>query len=76
MACGIPVLCSAKGALKEIGGTAPLYFNSDDIDNIATNMQKVTEDEELRDNMVTDGIVWAKHFNWEETVNQTLSTIL
>lgn len=76
MACGIPVLCSDKGALKEIGGTAPLYFNSDDIDNIATNMQKVTEDEDLRNNMVTDGIVWAKDFNWEETVNQTLATIL
>ena len=76
MACGIPVLCSDKGALKEIGGTAPLYFNSDDIDNIATSLQKITEDKELRDNMITDGIVWAKDFNWEETVNQTLATIL
>lgn len=76
MACGIPVLCSNKGALKEIGGTAPLYINSDDIDNIATNMQKITEDEELRNNMITDGIVWAKDFNWEETVKKTLEILL
>ena len=75
MACGIPVLCSNKGALKEIGGTAPLYFNSDDIDNIATCMQKITEDEQLRNNMITDGIVWSNDFNWEETVNTTLKEI-
>ena len=76
MACGIPVLCSDKGALKEIGGTAPLYFNSDDIDNIATSLQKITEDKELRDNMITDGIVWAKDYNWEETVKKTLAILL
>ena len=78
MACGIPVICSNKGALKEIGGTAPLYYNpdkADAIDQLALNMQKVTEDKELRDNMITDGIVWAKDFNWEETVNQTLASI-
>ena len=75
MACGIPVLCSDKGALKEIGGTAPLYFDSDDIDQIALNMQKVVEDKELRENMITDGIMWANEFNWEATVNTTLKEI-
>ena len=75
MACGIPVLSSEKGALKEIGGTAPLYFDSDDIDQLATNMQKVVEDKELRDNMITDSIMWAKEFNWEDTVKETLATI-
>ena len=76
MACGIPVLCSDKGALKEIGGTAPLYFNPDDIDQIATNMQKVVEDSVLRENMITDGIMWAKEFNWEDTVSKTIKSII
>ena len=79
MACGIPVVCSEKGALKEIGGTAPLYYNSDKadaIDQLALNMQKITEDKELRDNVITDGIVWAKDFNWEETVKKTLEILL
>ena len=76
MACGIPVLCSDKGALKEIGGTAPLYFNPDDIDQAALCMQKITEDKELRDNMITDGIMWAKEFNWETTASETLKKIL
>ena len=79
MACGIPVICSNKGALKEIGGTAPLYYEADKadvIDQLALNMQKITEDKELRDNMITDGIVWAKDFNWEETVKKTLEILL
>jgi len=76
MACGIPVLCSEKGALKEIGGTAPLYFNPDDIDQTASCLQKITEDKELRDNMITDGIMWANEFNWEDTVKKTLEILL
>ena len=76
MACGIPVLCSDKGALKEIGGTAPLYFDSDDIDQAATCMQKVVEDSDLRENMITDSIMWANEFNWEETVKKTIETIV
>lgn len=76
MACGIPVLCSDKGALKEIGGTAPLYFDSDDIDQLAINLQKIVEDKELRDNMITDSIMWAKEFNWEDTVKKTLEILL
>ncbi len=76
MACGIPVLCSDKGALKEIGGTAPLYFNSDDIDQTALCMQKITEEKDLRENMITDGIMWANEFNWEDTVKKTLEILL
>ena len=79
MSISFPVISSAKGALKEIGGTAPLYYNSDKadvIDQLALNMQKITEDKELRDNMITDGILWANEFNWEDTVKKTLEILL
>lgn len=72
MACGIPVLCSDKGALKEEGGTSPLYFNSDNITEIANCMQLIVEDKELREKIVFDSILWANEFNWEKTVKQTL----
>ena len=73
MACSIPVLCSKEGALKEIGGTSPLYFDSDNIDQISSLMQKIVEDKELRKNIVFDSILWANEFNWEKTVRQTLA---
>lgn len=75
MACGIPVLCSSKGALKEEGGTSALYFDSDNIDEIASCMQKIVEDSELKNNMIADSIVWAHEFNWEKTVQETLALI-
>ena len=75
MACSIPVLCSQEGALKEIGGTSPLYFDSDNIDQISALMQKIVEDKELRNNIVFDSILWANEFNWEKTVRQTLAII-
>ena len=73
MASGIPVLCSDKGALKEIGGTAPLYFDSDNIDQIASCMRQIVEDKDLREKMIFDGTVWSAEFNWEKTVMKTIS---
>lgn len=75
MACGIPVLCSDKGALKEEGGTSPLYFNSQDIEQIASCMEKIVEDKELREKIIFDSILWANEFNWEKTVKETLFLI-
>lgn len=76
MACGIPVLCSDKGALKEIGGNAPIYFDSDNPDQIASCMQKIVEDKDLRDSCISDSVIWANEFNWENTVRQTLNLII
>ena len=76
MACGIPVIASEKGALKEIGGTSALYTDTDNIKLTAQAMQKIVEDKELRDKIVFDGILWAGEFNWEKTVSATLKNIM
>lgn len=75
MACGIPVICSDSGALKEVGGDVPLYFNSDNPDEIAASMQRVVEDSELRSKMIQEGLVWSNKFQWENTIDQTLECI-
>jgi glycosyltransferase involved in cell wall biosynthesis len=75
MACGIPVLCSKSGALKEVGGHAPLYFDSDDSEEIAAAMKRVIEDKELRIRMVDLGLVQAGKFNWTDTVNALMKVI-
>ena len=75
MACGIPVIASAKGALKEMGGTSALYCDSDKAEEMALMMQKITEDKELREKIVFDGILWAGEFNWEKTTASILELI-
>lgn len=76
MASGLPVLCSSSGALKEIGGDIPLYFDSDKIDELADLMKKIVEDESFVKEKITSGLEWSSHFNWEATVDQTIKFIL
>ena len=75
-ACGVPVICSKKGALQEVGGTAPLYFNSEDVEEIAAKLQEVEENKTLRYAMISEGIRWASKYDWETTVSQTLNFVL
>ena len=75
MACGVPVLCSNSGSLPEMGGNVPLYFDSDNIEQISSLMEKIVTDKELRKKMVTNGIEWCSAFNWEKTVGETLSLL-
>ena len=73
MASGVPVLCSSSCALPEIGGSAALYFDSDNIEEICSCMEKIVTDSELKEKMIKNGIEWAKTFNWEDTVSKTLN---
>lgn len=75
MACGIPVLCSNEGALPEIGGNSPLYFDSDNIDEISGKMQEIIENQAKRTEMITKGLEWSKNYSWNSTVIKTLSLI-
>jgi len=72
MACGIPVLCSSAGALKEIAGVGPKYFNSKDPVEIADLMQDVVENPQMRNKMIDKGFKRCSVFSWNETVDKTL----
>lgn len=73
MACGIPVLCSDSGALKEIGEDAPLYFDSDNINDIYEKISQIVNDADLRKEKIAAGIAQSAKFNWVDTVNQTIA---
>ncbi len=75
MACGIPVICSSSGALPEIGGDVPLYFDSDNVEEMAECMEKVVTDSVLRERMVSAGLERAAEFSWEKTVRITLDAV-
>ena len=75
MACGVPVICSNQGALVEMAGMAPLYFDSDDEEEIAIDMQKVVEEKDLVTLMLQKGYEVSHRINWETTVKETLTAI-
>lgn len=72
MATGVPVACSNASALPEIAGNATIYFDSDNIVDIALSLEKLATDKKLCENLVHKGIEWAKKFNWENTVKETI----
>ena len=72
MATGVPVLCSKSGALPEIAGDAAYYFDSDNIEEIATGLERIVTDNELRSTLTNKGIERVEAFDWELTVAKTL----
>ena len=75
MATGVPVACSSACALPEIAGDAALYFNSNNIEEIALCMEKIVSDSALKADMVKNGLEHSTCFSWEKTVSQTFDVV-
>jgi len=75
MACGVPVACAKAGALPEIAGNNALFFNPDNIEEVADILEKIIKDENLRKNLIDNGIEWTKRFSWEKTAQKTLDVL-
>jgi glycosyltransferase involved in cell wall biosynthesis len=75
MATGIPVACARAGALPEMGGPSAIYFDSDNIEEIAAAMEQIVTDYARREKMITSGIEWTKRFRWDNTVSMTIDVI-
>jgi len=76
MACGCPVISSNAGSLPEVIGNAGLFAKAHDIDTFAQHMQSITQDQDLRQNLINKGLIRAKQFTWERCAKETLETLL
>ncbi len=76
MTAGCPVITSTASSLPEVAGDAGLLIDPLNVDEIATAMQRVLQDRELRAEMTADGRVWAAQFSWEETARMTREVYL
>lgn len=72
MACGCPVLCSARGALAEVVGDAALTVDPDDEDAFAGQLRRFAADAELRLDLRDAGLEHARNFDWARTAEATL----
>lgn len=76
MASGVPVLCSNISALKEIAQDAALYFDPDNIEDIAEKIENIFTDQEQRSSLIDKGLIRAKDFSWAKSAEETLKYIL
>ncbi|OGH16795.1 MAG: hypothetical protein A3C30_00435 [Candidatus Levybacteria bacterium RIFCSPHIGHO2_02_FULL_40_18] len=75
MKYGCPVLTSNVSSLPEAGGDAAIYFNPEDVSDIAEKIEKVLSDKKLRDDMIKKGHEQVKKFSWEKSARQVLHTL-
>lgn len=71
MARKIPVVSSSEGALDEVVGDAALICNAYDINDIASKIEDVITNENLKNDLIEKGIKRSSYFSWEKTARQT-----
>ena len=72
MACGAPVIAASCSSLPEITADSALYFEPDSEDELLKALDRVTEDEKLRSNMIGRGLKRKSGFSWDKTVRDTI----
>lgn len=73
MSCGTPVVCSDISSLPEVAGDAALLVSPQDMVGLAAAMQRLCQDQTLREQMRARGLAWAVAFSWERAARETLA---
>jgi glycosyltransferase involved in cell wall biosynthesis len=73
MACGAPLISSNRASLPEVGGSAPLYFDAANAEELASLMIRVATDQELRAAMISRGKAQTQKFTYAESAQRILS---
>ena len=72
MVHGCPVVSSDATCLPEVNGDAAEYFDPEDIQDMATAIDKVIANEAMRKKLIEKGYENAKRFSWRKFANQHL----
>ncbi len=71
MGAGIPVLTSRGSALTDVAGNAAILVDPEREDEIATALQTLAADEDLRNALVGRGLKRVLRYTWERAAVQT-----
>jgi glycosyltransferase involved in cell wall biosynthesis len=73
MSVGCPVVCSNTSSLPEVVGDAALTFDPTDREALRTAMERIVQDETLRADLASRGLVRVKQFTWDNCARETVS---
>lgn len=74
MSYGTPVLASDIPVLKEIYADASLYFDPKNAKDLADRIKQITDDVNLRSEMIKKGYKRINKFSWKKMARETLMT--
>jgi glycosyltransferase involved in cell wall biosynthesis len=76
MACGVPVVASTTGGLRESVGDAAVLVDPLDEEALASALQRVVDDSVLRASLRERGLAHAARFTWEATAGGLLAAVI
>ncbi|MFB3854687.1 MAG: glycosyltransferase family 4 protein [Vicinamibacterales bacterium] len=71
MSCGTPVVTSNVSSMAEIAGDAARLADPRSADSLASALQDVLSDRDLRGRLRERGLARAREFSWERTARET-----
>ena len=74
MARGVPVACSDRTALPEVAGDAALLFDPDDPEAVASALDRLMHDPQLREKLAGRGRERAAQFTWDAAADATVAS--
>jgi glycosyltransferase involved in cell wall biosynthesis len=72
MASGLPVACSNRGPMPEVLGSAGLYFDPEDPQDIASAVQALMQSPDLRRTLAAQSFARAQSYSWKRCALETL----
>ena len=70
-----PVVISNQSALPEINQDSAVYFDPDNIVDIKTSIEKVLNNQELKNYLISKSKIHYPKFSWSRTIEKTLNVI-
>ncbi|MDO9231745.1 MAG: glycosyltransferase family 1 protein [bacterium] len=68
----VPVICADNSSLPEVAGEAALYFEPKNHFELSSQIKKVLDNPELRNDLIEKGLAQAQKFSWEKCARETL----
>jgi alpha-1,3-rhamnosyl/mannosyltransferase len=73
MASGVPVITSNQASLPEVEGDAGLMFDTDDVDSLREQLQRLLEDRAFAEMLDQRGLARSRMFSWERCAKETFA---
>lgn len=73
MAAGLPIACSDRGPMPEVLQDGGVYFDPEDPPSIATAIEKLLTNAELRHNVAARARELSQAYSWTRCASETLS---
>jgi len=72
MGCGVPVITSNTSSMPEVAGDAAIIIDPFKPEEITDAMIKILSDKELKDDLISKGLIQAAKFSWKAMAEHVL----